>query len=186
MWAGRSVLSRNETTQTLYHPATRISPQKYDLVPRQCDECAIFFRRRFTAASSRPTPIVNGLRRASESTTTCLGSKYRKIGKWGILRDFTAFSGRKNENIGLLCHKVPMFCPKSTDVCLKEVRCFCPKTRHFLNFSPHFFSFLPRNPMNSPDISTTKTHTIDIFEWQNIRISTKIRSKRDTKHCQNF
>ena len=36
----------------------------------------------------------------------------------------------ETENIGLLWDKVPMFCPKSTDVCLKEVRCFhFPKRR---------------------------------------------------------
>ena len=145
-----------------------------------------FFQRLFTVKFSLHNPIVNALRMASEATTTCLGSKYRKIGKEGNIGDFTAFSGRKTGNIGLLCHKVRRFCIKSTEVCAQEVRCFCPKTRHFLNLSPHFFSFLPRNPMNSPDISTTKTHTIDIFKWQNIRISTKIRSKRDTMPCQNF
>ena len=32
---------------------------------------------------------------------------------------------RKMQNIGLLEAKVRRFCPKSTEVYLKEVRCFC-------------------------------------------------------------
>ena len=82
------------------------------------------FRHRFSVPFSIQTPAVKGLRRASEATTTCLGSKYRKIGKEGNIGDFTAFSGRKTENIGLLCHKVRRFCIKSTEVCAQEVRCF--------------------------------------------------------------
>lgn len=31
----------------------------------------------------------------------------------------------ENENIGLLCVKVPMFCMKSTALFGEEVRCFC-------------------------------------------------------------
>ena len=138
-----------------------------------------FFRRPFTVKFSLHNPIVNALRMASEATTTCLGSKYRKIGKEGNIGDFYGIFRPENRK-----HRTSL--PQSTEVCAQEVRCFCPKTRHFLNFSPHFFSFLPRNPMNSPDINTIQIHTIDIFKWQNIRISTKIRSKRDTKHCQNF
>ena len=67
--------------------------------------------------------------------------------------DFCAISGRKSGNIGLLCHKVRMFCLESTDVCVKEVRCFCAWTRAFYDFFPLFLKFLRQNAVFSTDSS---------------------------------
>ena len=42
---------------------------------------------------------------------------------------------RKQQNIGLLWAKLRMFCFKSTDVFIKEVRCFCIPERRFHNLN---------------------------------------------------
>lgn len=47
----------------------------------------------------------------------------------------------ENENIGLLCVKVPMFCMKSTELCGEEVRCFAVSGSVFTPFSRRFPSF---------------------------------------------
>ena len=67
--------------------------------------------------------------------------------------DFCAISGRKSGNIGLLCHKVRMFCLESTDVCVKEVRCFRAWTRAFYEFFPLFLKFLRQSAVFSTDSS---------------------------------
>lgn len=51
---------------------------------------------------------------------------WRAFFVWCVVRGVAAvrrFS--ENENLGLLCRKVPCFRGKSTDVLPREVRCFC-------------------------------------------------------------
>ena len=78
----------------------------------------------------------NGLRRPSKPTGIRVVPKYCKIRNG----PFCGLFRRKNGNIGLLRGKVPRFCPKSTDVCLKEVRCFSSKTRRKNSSFPTFWS----------------------------------------------
>ena len=134
-----------------------------------------FFRRAFSAIFSLPDHVVNGPRRATEATTPCLGLKYRKIGKKGFTRSFRPENGKHRTSL-----------PQSTEVYAKEVRCFCPQTRHFPNLFPLFFSFLPRNPMNSADFGTYQPHRIDNTRWQNGKNQAKIRSRTVAMPCQNF
>ena len=79
----------------------------------------------------------NGLRRPSKPTGIRVVPKYCKIRNG----PFCGLFRRKNGNIGLLRGKVPRFCPKSTDVCLKEVRCFSTKRRRKNNSFPTFWGF---------------------------------------------
>ena len=98
------------------------------------------FRRRFSGLPSLPPPVVNGLRMASEATTPCFAPKYRKIGNRGIFATFPAGKPETSDffatKYGGFAWKVRRFVPKKSDV-------FGHKTRHFMNFPPHFFSFLP-------------------------------------------
>ena len=84
--------------------------------------------------------VVNGLRMASEATTPCFAPKYRKIGNRGIFAPFRAGKPETSDffatKYGGFAWKVRRFVPKKSDV-------FGHKTRHFMNFPPHFFSFLP-------------------------------------------
>ena len=84
--------------------------------------------------------VVNGLRMASEATTPCFAPKYRKIGNRGIFATFPAGKPETSDffatKYGGFAWKVRRFVPKKSDV-------FGHKTRHFMNFPPHFFSFLP-------------------------------------------
>ena len=84
--------------------------------------------------------VVNGLRMASEATTPCFAPKYRKIGNRGIFAPFAAGKPETSDffatKYGGFAWKVRRFVPKKSDV-------FGHKTRHFMNFPPHFFSFLP-------------------------------------------
>ena len=141
------------------------------------------FRRRFSGLPSLPPPVVNGLRMASEATTPCFAPKYRKIGNRGIFATFPAGKPETSDffatKYGGFAWKVRRFVPKKSDV-------FGHKTRHFMNLPTHFFSFLPRNPMNSTVIGMCLSHTIDNTGWQNNKIRSKIRSKRDAMPCQNF
>ena len=45
---------------------------------------------------------------------------------------------RKVQNIGLLWAKVRMFCPKTTDVFIEEVRCFCFPEREQSKLAPSY------------------------------------------------
>ena len=106
---------------------------------RNARVCNIF-RRRFSGLPSLPPPVVNGLRMASEATTPCFAPKYRKIGNRGIFAPFPAGKPETSDffatKYGGFAWKVRRFVPKKSDV-------FGHKTRHFMNFPPHFFSFLP-------------------------------------------
>ena len=57
----------------------------------------------------------------------------------------------ETKNIGLLWGKVPMFCPESTEVCHKEVRCFAfpepTPTKKFFVFLLHFLHQSLRFPL---------------------------------------
>lgn len=52
---------------------------------------------------------------------------------------FPMIFGRKDENIGLLCAKVPMFVLKSTDVLPREVRCFGGENTLVFAFASSFY-----------------------------------------------
>ena len=100
--------------------------------------------------------------------------------------DFCAISGRKSGNIGLLCHKVRMFCLESTDVCVKEIRCFCAWTRAFYDFFPLFLKFLRQNAVFSTDSSICWNRWNANTGWQKGENLAKISSGRDAMPCQNF
>ena len=74
-------------------------------IPGRRKECAIFSGVRFSGVCTPATPVVNGLRRASEVTTPCLVPKYRKIGKRGFLCHFRAEKRKHRTSL-----------PQSTDV----------------------------------------------------------------------
>ena len=101
-----------------------------------------FFQRLFTVKFSLHNPIVNALRMASEATTTCLGSKYRKIGKEGNIGAFYGIFRPENRK-----HRT--FLPQSTEVLHQKYGGLCPRSpmflalKHgiFLNFSPLFLVF---------------------------------------------
>ena len=105
------------------------------------------FHRLFFDVSCCPSRVVNGPRMASEATTPCLVLKYRKNEALDFYAQFRLFSagfppGKVETSdffatkYGGFAQKVRRFVPKKSDV-------FGHKTRHFMNFPPHFFSFLP-------------------------------------------
>ena len=98
-------------------------------------ECAISFQHHSLHRFRVLGGAVIGPRRGTEATTPCPVPEYGKIRAFSVFAlfclCFSPFFGRKSRKYGLLRGKVPMFCPKSTDVSAREVRCFTLSVAHF-------------------------------------------------------
>ena len=98
-------------------------------------ECAISFQHHSLHRFHALGGAVIDPRRGTEATTPCPVPEYGKIRAFSVFAlfclCFSPFFGRKSRKYGLLRGKVPMFCPKSTDVSAREVRCFTLSVAHF-------------------------------------------------------
>ena len=83
-------------------------------------ECAIFFQRPFSEASSLLNYVVNGLRTASEATKSGFGPKYRKIREKAFLRHFRPENKKHRTSLA-----------QSTDVLHRKYGCLCRRSPMF-------------------------------------------------------